>query len=322
MNDPRREPGRSDVTPETIRQALQEDLVALRSVTARDLPPLRTPHPAPARPAGAYPGGILMSMLRQLRARPWTATGLAAAVVAIGLLFVPISYQRLTGSLVTLAVTGEELAPRELQRMATELRGILQPGPMRVEAGPTATTISFELDNPSWKEIARIAQAYARGLAERGIDARAEVRPRVETVKGTVYAAAAQVITINIQSEGKSDGEIADEIRQQMAAAGVPDAEVEVKTDGDRREIGIRVMRERGPDDPPEPEETEFQINIDGHTPDPNGINERRVELRLQRTEGTTDEELLEQAREQLREQGVDADVVMENGRVKVIPRD
>ncbi len=322
MSDPRRDAGHGNTGSEEVDQALRGDLAALRSVSVRDLPPLSSLNRAPAQAVPATPGGMIMSALRQLRARPWTATGLAAAVVAIGLLFIPISYQRLTGSQVTLAVSGEELGSPELQRIATELRGILHPGPMRVEAGDRTATISFQLDDQGWKQVARIATAYARGLAERGLEARAEVKPRVETVKGTVYAAAAQVITINIQSEGKSDAEIAEEIRQQMAAAGVPDAEVEVTTDGDRRQIGIRVTKERGPDDPPEPEETEFQISVDGHTPDPNDVNERRVELRLQRTEGMTDEELLEQARQQLLEQGVDAEVVMENGRVKVIPRE
>lgn len=307
-------------------RTLAEDLAALRSLSSRDLPSLENLRRRPALAPAADPGGILMNTLRRLKAHPWLATGLATAVAAVVLLFIPISYQRVTGSNVTLSLAGESLAPAELQRIAGELRSILHAGPIRIEAGNNGVTLATQVDDRAWRQVGRLAVAYVKGLADRGIQGDARVTPRLETVQGTVYAAALNdIIEIRIQGEGKSDAEIAEEIQSQMAAAGVSDAEVEVHTDGNQRQIGVTIRKERGPDDPPQPDEAccpEFRISIDGHEPDPNDPNERRVEVRVQRTEGMTDEEVLAEVRRQLQEQGADCDVTMENGKIKVTPRE
>jgi hypothetical protein len=298
-----------------------EDLAALRSVSSRDLPPWSDIERAPARTAVAAPGGILMSALRRLKSHPWLSTGLVAAAAAVALLFIPISYQRVTGSNLELAVSGDP-GSGEIRRIAGEVREIFQPASIRVAASDADVRLSVEVGDRSWKQVARLAQAYVKGLAARGIAAEARVAPRLETAHGSVYAAAANIIEIRIQSEGKSDAEIAAEIQSQMAAAGVPDAEVEVHTDGDRRQIGVMIRRERGPDDPPEPEGecANFRISVDGQ--EPNDPDEKRVEVRLHRTPEMTDEDLIAEARRQLDEQGVDADVTIENGRIKITPRE
>jgi hypothetical protein len=278
---------------------------------------------APGLAPGADPGGILMNTWNRLKGHPWLTTGLVAATAAIALLFIPISYQRVTGSNVTLSLAGENLGPPEIQRVAQEIRGILQAGPIRVEAGDDGFTLNTSVEDRAWKQVARLALAYTKGLAERGIQAESRVTPRFEKAQGTVYAAAFNnIVEIRIQSEGKSDAEIAAEIQSQMLAAGLTNAEVSVQSEGDHRRIEIRAEKECGPDDPPcEESEPEFRISIDGKEPGEGDVDQRRVELRLNRTEGMTDEELLEQARQQLSEQGVDADVTMENGKVKVTPR-
>ena len=241
----------------------------------------------------------------------------------MALLFVPISYQRITGTQVTLSLSGAQLSPAQLKQIAGEVRGLFPAGPLQVRAEEAGTTITTQVDDRAWKQVARLAVAYAQGLAERGIAAEAKVTPRVETVKGTVYAAAGQLIEINIQTEGMTDDEIAAEIARQMAAAGVPDAQVQVETDGDHRRIEVQMQRTAEDEEIPALEnEPEFRISLDGRTPDPNDPDQKKLDVRVRRTAEMTDDDVIADVRRQLQEQGVDADVYYENGKLRIVPRE
>jgi hypothetical protein len=326
-------------------RSLTDDLDALRTMTSRDLPPLAsmltsmpvtksatmpaTNISARGRAPTALPGGILMNALRKAKMRPWLATGLGTAAVALVLLFIPVSYDRLIGSELTLRLGSAEIAPSALREIASDLRTKLGAEKIRVDVDaapqggtPNCTTLTAEIPDASWRRVSRLAIEYARGLAERGIQAAPRVRPRFEKAHGNVYAAIGNLAEIRIQTEGKSDQEIAAEIQGQLSAAGLTDATVEVNRQDGRTEIRIEAKKtaigdEGAADGPCCPE---LRITLDGQEPGSPQIQTQKCEVRVQRTEGTTDQQVIDDVKRQLQEQGVnDAQVSFdENGKIQI----
>ncbi len=313
------------------------DLNALRTMTSRDLPPLTSMLTSTIGARGeaptALPGGIFMNALRNAKTRPWLTTALGTAAVALVLLFIPVSYDRLIGSELTLRLGGAEITPGALREIASDLRTKLGAEKIRVEAdaapkggtlphGSTVsgTTLTAEIPDASWRRVGRLAVDYARALAARGIQAAPRVRPRFEKVHGNVYAAIGNLMEIRIQTEGKSDQEIAAEIRGQLLAAGLTDATVEVSRQNGRTEVRVEAQRtatgDEGGAEEPDPE---FRISLDGQEPADPQIQTQKCEVRVHRTEGMTDQQVIDDVKRQLQEQGVnDAEVYFENGKIQI----
>ncbi len=67
-----------------------------------------------------------------------------------------------------------------------------------------------------------------------------DIRPIVGTVSGSLFAQAINKYTVEVETTGKSDSEIAEEIRQQLTTSGIADAQVNVSTiGGDEYKIDI-----------------------------------------------------------------------------------
>ena len=331
MNEREDRNGGKDGAQDRAARSLAGDLHALRTTTSRDLPPLASTLTSAINARGqaptALPGGILMNALHNARLRPWLATGLGTAAVALVLLFIPVSYDRLIGSELTLRFGGAEIAPGTLREIASDLRTKLGAERIRVEAdaapdGGTAigTTITAEIPDASWRRVGQLAVDYARGLAGRGIQASPRVRPRFEKVHGNVYAAIGNLVEIRIQTEGKSDQEIAAEIQSQLSAAGMTDAKVEVNRQDGRTQITIEAKKTAT--DAEGTGETccpELRITLDGKEPGDPQLQTQKCEVRVKRTEGMTDQQVIDDVKRQLQEQGVnDAEVYFENGKIQI----
>jgi hypothetical protein len=306
------------------------DLDALRTLTSRDLPPL-TSMPtftltstigARGQAPIALPGGILMNALHNAKMRPWLATAVGTAAVALVLLFIPVSYDRLIGSELTLRLGSAEIAPSALREIASDLRTKLGAEKIRVEGDAAAgTTLTAEIPDASWRRVGRLAVDYARGLAGRGIQATPRVRPRFEKTHGNVYAAFSSLVEVRVQTEGKSDQQIAAEIQGQLSAAGLTDATVEVNRQDGRTEVRIEAQKTATGDEGAAegPCCPELRITLDGQEPGDPQIQTQKCEVRITRTEGMTDQQVIDDVKRQLQEQGVnDAEVYFENGKLQV----
>jgi hypothetical protein len=110
--------------------------------------------------------------------------------------------------------------------------------------------------------IEGLAQAYAQTLAMRGIGARAQVVPVTRQISGNVYAAMAnRIYEIHVSRDGKTNEQVAEELRQQFEAAGLPGAEVQVSGEGGQTRM---EMHWEAPPDSPPGEEKQFNVTIDG----------------------------------------------------------
>jgi hypothetical protein len=190
------------------------------------------------RAAGETGEGFSMA-IRSLSRRPGLAFALGVLVVALGLLAIPMSFERTVGYDVALTLGGGNLTEAGVAEIAQGLSQTL---------GATGATVtgSMEGDRVTWvlaasaKGDARAAAtAFARELSALGYAASVAATPRRETVSGNVYAyAMSRVIQINM--DGKSATQLESEIRDRLAAAGVTGADVSV-TDlgGDARAIRI-----------------------------------------------------------------------------------
>jgi len=230
----------------------------------------------------------------------------------------------------TLRLGSAEITPSTLREIASDLRTKLGAEKIRVEADsapqggtPNCTTLIAEIPDASWRRVGRIAVDYARGLAERGIQAAPRVRPRFEKVHGNVYAAISSLVEVRVQTEGKSDQQIAAEIQGQLSAAGLTDATVEFNRQDGSIEIRVEARKTaNGGDGAAEgPCCPELRITLDdGKEPADPQIQTQKCEVRVQRTEGTTDQQVIDDVKRQLQEQGVNDAVISfdENGKLQI----
>jgi hypothetical protein len=305
-------------------ETLREDLRALHTAGALDLPTIESTARLYDRARdGRNPGGFLMSLFRRYQARPWPATAVVAGVAVAALLFMPVKYQKTIGQDVTLTVAVPALSGEQLARISSEFRIALRAASLSVqrreESGPV---LSARVPGSASEPVARIAAAFAAGLTERGLPSTAQVTPRVERVLGNVYAYARDnIINIRVTSDGKTPAQIEAEIRDQLQAAGVEDPTVEYKKEGDRASLVVTMAKSGTAADGNGPCCPEVNISVDGREPGTGDTQGKQCRIRVNRTEGMTDAEVIADVQRQLREQGVDAEMTMEGGRIAIHPR-
>lgn len=252
----------SHAEPErSLDDPIGRDLEALASRSQRNVRPLtdtvqRLAGERPKRPWEER----LMASFKLLGARPRLAVVGAVAALALALLVIPVSYQRVVGHDVTLQLAGAGIDQSTIRGIATEFKTALNGGPVRVEAqadGAAATFIlSSRVPMRSGRSAEAIAQAFAHTLTGKGYTAEAAVTAVREKVSSNVYAMVAENV-IRISVDGKSSAEVETAIAEQLAAAGIPNAQVSVTMDGDGNKMEIQVRAEHeGPCDgtatPPE----------------------------------------------------------------------
>lgn len=223
---------------------LSNDLNALREAAARDLAPLsqhvttirsRRPGVAPARRIR------FMSPIEITKRRPWFAAAVAAVVLVVGLTVIPISYERTTGTRVTLTLAG--MSDAQLAALAGQLKAQLHADHV---AATTSSGSEYQLEAfvpaAAGIDAALIAQAFAKNLSDRGYHASAVTAPVRERVSGSVYAYAKDLV-IRVSTDGKTAAQIEAEVRQKLADAGITDAQVSVTDEAGGRKVQLSVKR-------------------------------------------------------------------------------
>jgi hypothetical protein len=233
---------------------LRADLAALKKVSDRDLPDLKHVMNEISRRDAVKAAPIMgwrrriMAAVQTMKARPVLAA-LAAAVVLIAVgMVVPVSYDRVTGHDVSISLSGANFTPDQIAPMAKEMKATLGAEGVQVDAmddnGVARFVFHTTLPERSRAEAARKAGAFMKELAQKGIAASLAVAPHKEHVTSPAVAYAWNQI-IQISVDGKSASALESEIKQRLAEAGLPDAQVSVKDGGQGgREISVNVQRQ------------------------------------------------------------------------------
>lgn len=243
--------------PETVGR----DLEALRSLTMQHPPDLETSLRAARRRATGETGEGFSMALRFLSRRPGLATALGVLVVALGLLAIPMSFERTVGYDVALTLGGGNLSQERVAEIAQELSRTLGATGASVTGRNEEGRATWVLGASAKGDARAAAAAFAKELSALGYAASVTATPRRETVTGSVYAYAMSRV-IQISTDGKSAAQLESEIRDRLAAAGVTGAEVSVTDVGDDGRA-IRI-ESRSPDGVPHPEIPELVLTRDG----------------------------------------------------------
>src|SRR5204863_7812116 len=319
------------------------------TVSSRDVPDLEsTIRMARQRvpPSGPWPWKIreeIMALLHSIRTRPAVAATVLGVLVILVASVVPVSYQRVTGQDVALTLDGKGIGTQELRAVAQDLKSLLGSGPVMVDASAAAGASRYVLRTTSTKrggaEVQHAAGEFARGLAAKGYSASFAVTPHRERVRYPAVAYAIdQIIHINV--DGKTAAVLEAEIRDTLAQAGVPDAQVSV-TDhpGVGRDIRLTVERQQVGDAGVAPEPMPQLVLEKNGTPIQGGegfavkiqkkkingattltlevlANGKSAKVEVPSSDTMSDAALQDAVTSQLRQAGIEARVTVTNGKV------
>jgi hypothetical protein len=242
---------------------LDRDLEALRKLSAREVPDLDATIQT-IRQRGPESGPWLwnfrrnvMALLHSIRTRPAVAATVFAVLAVLIAMVVPVSYDKVVGQDVALTVAGKAIGRAEISGLAQGLKTALGVKDVMVDAfsaqdGPRFVLHTM-LPRRSGADVQRASMDFARELAAKGYSASVQVTPHRERVRYPAVAYAFDQI-ISISVDGKSSAALEQEIRDRLAQAGVPDAQVSV-TDAPQggHEVKLTVQREGSATAPPEP---------------------------------------------------------------------
>jgi hypothetical protein len=256
-------------------------------------------------------GAIIMSTLNRLKSRPRLVSVLGVCALAAALLVIPIRYQRTVGHRIDLTVSGAALDRVGLERLAAEVGQVTRARTLEVrEAAGGGAVLGIGMGAVSEERADRVAAALVERLRERSFTAEARVSPITETVSGNVYAMVRdRIVVIDVDTEGKTDQEVEDEIRAQLLDEGIADPSVKYHSDPEKS-----VLRVEG-----EHEGKAFKL-VQKQVGEERGSNVRMEIgwLDTSRDEGMTDEELEAKIRSQLEARGLDGDVKVNGDDVRV----
>jgi hypothetical protein len=256
-------------------------------------------------------GASIMSTLNRLKSRPRLVSILGVCALAAALLVIPIRYQRTVGHRIELTVSGAALDRVGLERLAGEVGQVTRARTLDVgQADGGGAVLGIELVARSEERAERVAAALVERLRERAFTVEARVSPITETVSGNVYAMVRdRIIVIDVDTEGKTDQEVEDEIQAQLLDEGVADPSVKYHSDSDKS-----VLRVEG-----EHEGKAFKL-VQKQVGDERDSNVRMEIgwLDTSRDEGMTDEELEAKIRSQLEARGLEGDVKVKGDEVRV----
>jgi len=199
----------------------------------------------------ARKGSIMEKVRNQASARPKIVAGLGFAVaVFLFLTLVPFSYTITTGYDISYAglKNSSQISTDRLTEAMTAL-------------GYENVSINFTADGmtignlPNYLAAKEVSAAVA---AIAGIGAIPVIEPIRQVVSGSLYAQVVDKMKIEVNTEGKSDDEIAEEIRQKLLANGFEEADVSVTTDGDEKKIDVSISKSGVEGD----QETESRIEL------------------------------------------------------------
>ena len=259
-----------------------------------------------------------MNAMNKLRLRPRLASGLIGAALIGGVLMMPISYQRTVGHNVTMELSGARLAAPQLKELANQLKSIT--GAERVEVRMEGAELRLRAVGRNTKRAvveqrtaalvrALKQQAQAQGQA---LEASTQIEPRRERVESRVYAAAlAALIEIRVDTTGKTDRQVEDEIRDQLSRAGATPKDVQFERKADGTHLTI------------EAESAGRMVKVIRHTKDdgsgsPSEVAVKVEELDDTREPGMTDDQLRDKIKRQLEARGMTATVTVTGDHIEV----
>jgi hypothetical protein len=286
---------------------IREDLDSLKRTSDADIPTQNdTARAVHARMAREDREGSIMKAFRSLRGHPWLATAMAIGAVAVVLLAVPISYERTIGyeAKLTLAPTGADA-----QQIAGEFAKVLKTKDYNVNDSGKGIEISARVPLRSQKVVQGLAMAYAQSLGMRGVEAKWRVVPVTQRISGNVYAAGAnELVEIRINRDGKTTAEIENEIREQLAAAGLPGAEVHVTEEGGQTRM--EMMWQAAPGQELDCCGKDISVTFDGESTAGKEIHKIKIDHPM------SDADMKTEMERQMREQGLNMEVEIKDGKV------
>ncbi len=186
-----------------------------------------------ARKAAEKQKESIMSIMKsQINRRSGLVTGLSLAVlVFLFITLVPFSYTTTIGyDLAYTNLGGINITPGQLPKALAAL-------------GYDNVEIKFDGDNCLFsglpdKHAAREVAIAFKALT--GFQAEPQVRPITGVVSGSLFAQVKEKLHIEVETEGKSDQQIADEIRQKLSAV-YANPTVTVTSSGGERQITMDI---------------------------------------------------------------------------------
>lgn len=287
-----------------------------------------------------------MALIHSIRTRPAVAVAVLGTLLVLVASVVPVSYQRVTGHDVALTLTGKNMGSQDLRAVAQDLRALLGSTGVTVNAsvdgGPPRYVLHATSTKRAGADLQRAADEFARALAAKGYAASVAVTPHKERVRYPAVAYAFdQIIRINV--DGKSAVALEAEIRDRFAQAGVPEAHVSVtdRPDGGR-EVRLTVEREHLGDGGAAPPEPMPQLVLEKNGAPLDGANGSSIRVQKKKLNGSTsltvtvtakgksatvevpnsdtmsDAALADAISTRLRQAGIEARVIVTNGRIQV----
>lgn len=175
---------------------------------------------------------IMSIMKNQINRRSGLVTGLSLAVIVfLFITLVPFSYTTTVGyDLVYANLNEANITPGQLPRALAAL-GYEDAG---IEFDGGNCLISGLPDKQAAREVAIAVKALT------GFQADPQIRPITGVVSGSLFAQVREKLHIEVETEGKSDQQIADEIRQKLETV-YTNPTVTVTTSGGERQITMDI---------------------------------------------------------------------------------
>jgi len=194
---------------------------------------------------------IMEKVKNQVGTRPRLIAGLGLAIVVfLFITLVPFSYTITVGYEVAFTnIENLEQIPAERVINAVKTLGYDK---ARIKVFPGQMTIGNLPSYLAAKEVSAAVRTVT------GIEAVPEIVPIRQTVSGSLYAQVMDKMKIEVSTEGKTDAEIAEEIRQKLIANGFDEADVKVTSEGDEKKIDVSVSRSGAEGE----QETESRIEL------------------------------------------------------------
>lgn len=259
----------------------------------------------------------LMKTLYPLHRRLQLLTAVLTGGLLTATLLWPVSYDRTVGHTVTLSLPpagpgspGGPLAPEAVRSLANRLKQAVGAGAVRVTTGGPGTplVLTARVPSRSRREVERQLAGLTAALHAEHLAVTASLLARTEHHTGRVYAMALdKLIDIRVDTAGKSDSQVATEIRDQLTRTGLTPDSVQFQRTGDESQADIQVH------------DGDHEMHVMRRQK--GGPSELHIEaggLDTERTPGMTDTQLREKIERQLSARGLTATVTIHDDQVQI----
>ncbi len=174
-------------------------------------------------------------------------------------------------------------------------------------------TVVVDSSNRARERVEAQVAALVQELGSRGLVATSKITPRLEATSGNVYAAARwHIYNLRVRLAGRTEAEVAADLREQLMRNGHENPEVRVAINGNETQIGIESAADAGR------RQKHIELKRTGESGEV-GFEVPMRELNYEPRPGMTDEEIRDEILKELAAQGDgDAQVEVKDGRIEV----